>query len=73
MLLLAIPVGFMVNYFYVNSITIFIVNFIAIIPLTIMLSYATKEIALRAGNTLNSLLNATFGYVSPLLVCLNII
>ncbi|XTI93336.1 Sodium/calcium exchanger protein-domain-containing protein [Cenococcum geophilum] len=51
-LLLAIPIGFMVNYLYVNGITIFIVNFIAIIPLTVMLSYATKEIALRAGNIL---------------------
>ena len=63
----------MVNYFYVNGITIFIVNFIAIIPLTIIISYATKEIALRAGNTLGSILNVTFGYVSPLFICPNII
>ena len=73
MLLLTVPVGFIVNYLHVNSITIFIVNFITIIPLTIMLSCATEEIALRAGNTLGGLLNATFGYVSPLLVCPNII
>jgi len=73
MLLLAVPVSFMVNYLYANSITIFIVNFIAIIPLAIMLSYATKEIALRAGNILGGILNVTFRYVSPLLVCSNII
>jgi Ca2+:H+ antiporter len=73
MLLLAVPVGFMVNYLYVNSIAIFIVNFIAIIPLTVIISYATKEIVRRAGNILGSLLNVTFRYVSPLLICPNII
>jgi len=73
MLLLTVPIGFVVNYLHVNGITIFIINFIAIIPLAAMLSYTTKEIALRAGNTLGGLLNATFRYVSPLLVCPNII
>ena len=58
----------MVNYLHVNGIAIFIVNFIAIIPLTVMISCATKEIARRAGNTLGGLLNATFRYVSPLLI-----
>jgi len=73
MLLFAIPVGFIVNYLYINGITIFIINFIAIIPLTAMLSYTTKEITLRAGNTLGGLLNATFRYISPLLIHSNII
>ena len=63
----------MVNYLHINSITIFIVNFIAIILLAIMLSYATKEIALRASNILGGLLNVTFRYVSPLLIYPNII
>ena len=63
----------MVNYLYINGITIFIVNLIAIIPLAIMLSYATKEITLRAGNILGGLLNATFRYIFPLLICPNII
>lgn len=39
------------------------VNFIAIIPLAGMLSYATEEIALRTGEVLGGLLNASFGYV----------
>jgi len=63
----------MVNYLYINSIAIFIVNFITIIPLAVIISYITKEIALRAGNILGSLLNVTLRYVSPLLVCPNII
>jgi len=62
-----------VNYLYVNGIAIFIVNFIAIIPLAAMISCATEEITLRASNILGGLLNATFRYVSPLLVCPNII
>jgi len=53
----------MVNYLNINSVAIFIVNFIAIIPLAVMLSYATKEIALRVSKTLSGLLNATFGYI----------
>jgi len=73
MLLLTVPVSFIVNYLYINGITIFIINFITIIPLTIMLSYTTKEITLRAGNTLGSLLNATFRYISPFLIYPNII
>ena len=73
MLLLAIPVSFIVNYLHINGIAIFIVNFIAIILLTIIISCATKEIALRAGNTLGGLLNITFRYISPLLICPNII
>jgi Ca2+:H+ antiporter len=72
-LLLTIPVGFIVNYLYVNSIAIFIINFITIIPLTVILSYTTKEIALHASDILGGLLNVTFRYISPLFICPNII
>ena len=72
-LLLTIPVGFVVNYLHINGIVIFIVNFIAIILLAAMLSGATEKIALHASDTYGGLLNATFGYISPLLVCPNII
>ena len=58
----------MVNYLDINGIVIFVVNFIAIVPLAAILSHATKEIALRVGKTLSGLLNATFGYIfGPLL------
>ena len=53
----------MVNYLHINGVAIFVVNFIAIVPLAEILSYATEEIALRVGETLGGLLNATFGYV----------
>jgi Ca2+:H+ antiporter len=62
-LLVAAPVGIAINYVdSVGGVAVFIVNFIAIIPLAAMLSFATEEIALRTGETLGGLLNATFGY-----------
>lgn len=66
-LLFAAPVGIAINFVPgMNGIAIFVANFIAIIPLAAMLSFATEEIALRTGETLGGLLNATFGYVAPL-------
>ena len=73
MLLLTISVGFVVNYLYINGIAIFIINFITIILLAAMLSCVIEEIALRAGNILGGLLNATFRYIFPLYIYPNII
>lgn len=60
-LLIMAPVGIAVNYAHVQPVAVFVVNFIAIIPLAAMLSYATEEIAIHTGETLGGLLNATFG------------
>ena len=61
-LLIAVPVGFGVYYSHsVNDIGVFLINFLAIIPLAAMLSNATEELALRVGETLGGLLNASFG------------
>jgi Ca2+:H+ antiporter len=60
-LLIAAPVGIGINYAGVNGKIIFVVNFIAIIPLAGMLSFATEEIALHLGESLGGLLNASFG------------
>lgn len=60
-LLLAVPAGFAVNYAHLNGIVVFVVNFIAIVPLAGMLSYATEELAMHIGETLGGLLNASFG------------
>lgn len=60
-LLLAAPVGIAVNYAGLDGKIIFVVNFIAIIPLAAMLSFATEEIALHVGESLGGLLNASFG------------
>ncbi|TKA47004.1 hypothetical protein B0A49_12827 [Cryomyces minteri] len=67
-LTLMVPVGIALNYTGANPVAVFVVNFIAIIPLAAMLSYATEEIALRVGETLGGLLNATFGNAVELIV-----
>lgn len=60
-LLLAAPVGIGLHFTSVDPLIIFIVNFIAIIPLAGILSFATEEIAIYAGEVLGGLLNASFG------------
>lgn len=60
-LLIAAPVGIGLNYSGVNGVAVFVVNFIAIIPLAGLLGFATEEIALHVGESLGGLLNATFG------------
>ena len=61
-LLIFVPIGIAVNYASgVPRVGVFVINFIAIIPLAAMLSYATEEIAIRTGETIGGLLNATFG------------
>ena len=60
-LLVCAPVGIATNYTGVSGQAVFAINFIAIIPLAAMLGFATEEIALRTGETLGGLINATFG------------
>lgn len=62
LLLVFVPIGIAVNYTGIPRVAVFVINFIAIVPLAGMLSYATEEIALRTGETIGGLLNATFGY-----------
>ncbi|KAJ4414473.1 hypothetical protein N0V85_003124 [Neurospora sp. IMI 360204] len=68
-LLVAAPVGIAINYVEsVPRVAVFVVNFIAIIPLAAMLGFATEEIALRTGEVLGGLLNASFGNAVELIV-----
>lgn len=69
-LFIAAPVGIGLYAADVNPVAIFVVNFIAIIPLAAMLSFATEEIALRTGETIGGLLNATFGNAVELIVAI---
>ncbi|KAM3081657.1 hypothetical protein ACMFMG_005109 [Clarireedia jacksonii] len=69
-LLIAAPVGIALNYAGVNKIVVFVVNFIAIIPLAAMLSFATEELALHVGESLGGLLNASFGNAVEMIVAI---
>lgn len=64
LLLLFIPVGFAVNYTHQRAAIVFSMNFIAIIPCSVTISYAVEEITLRTGDAIGSLLNMTFRQAS---------
>lgn len=67
-LLIAVPIGIALEYAHVNKTAVFIINFIAIIPLAAILSYSTEELAMYIGEVLGGLLNATFGNAVELIV-----
>ncbi|GIZ41668.1 hypothetical protein CKM354_000496700 [Cercospora kikuchii] len=72
-LLVFVPVGIALEYvldksIQKNGIIIFVMNFIAIVPLAAVLSYATEELAMYIGEVLGGLLNATFGNAVELIV-----
>jgi Ca2+:H+ antiporter len=67
-LLLTAPIGIGLHFTKVNPLAPFLVNFIAIIPLAGLLSFATEEIAERVGEVLGGVLNASFGNAVELIV-----
>lgn len=67
-LLVFVPLGILWGFFELSQKWLFIFNFLAIIPLAAILSYATEELADKVGNTLGGLLNATFGNAVELIV-----
>ncbi|KAL9085847.1 MAG: hypothetical protein Q9159_004512, partial [Coniocarpon cinnabarinum] len=70
-LLICVPVGIAIaNVDGISPLAVFLVNFLAIVPLAGTLSYATEEIAMRVGETLGGLLNASFGNATELIVAI---
>ncbi|PWW79843.1 calcium/proton exchanger [Tuber magnatum] len=67
-LLVFAPVGIATHYAGVDPTIVFVMNFIAIIPLAALLSYGTEEIALYCGDVLGGLLNASFGNAVELII-----
>ncbi|KAI0161889.1 Calcium/proton exchanger [Hypoxylon sp. FL1284] len=69
-LLLAAPAGIALHFIEFDGKVVFAVNFIAIVPLAAMLSNATEEIAMRTGEVLGGLINASFGNAVELIVAI---
>lgn len=61
LLLPFIPAGFVVFYTRLSPRIIFCINFVAIVPSSAILGYATQEAAVRVGDRLGALINMTFG------------
>lgn len=67
-LLISVPLGIVAYQCLWNPAKVFALNFLAIIPLAGILSFATEELAVHLGETLGGLLNATLGNAVELIV-----
>eukprot|EP00931_Biecheleriopsis_adriatica_P054197 TRINITY_DN31865_c0_g2_i1.p1 TRINITY_DN31865_c0_g2~~TRINITY_DN31865_c0_g2_i1.p1 ORF type:complete len:416 (+),score=82.68 TRINITY_DN31865_c0_g2_i1:39-1286(+) len=69
-LLLFIPLGLVAQQLKLGPTVVFSLNFVAIIPLAWLIGKATEDVAARIGETAGGLLNATFGNVVEMLLCI---
>jgi len=67
-LLVFLPLGIISGVLGWNPIVVFVMNFLAIMPLAALLSYATEEFSKKVGQTVGGLLNASFGNATELIV-----
>ncbi|KAK9808608.1 hypothetical protein WJX72_000497 [[Myrmecia] bisecta] len=67
-LLLCVPLGIAAHFFNWGAYATFILNFCALIPLALVLGEVTEDLALRFGETIGGLLNATFGNVVEMIL-----
>ncbi|KAK0539634.1 hypothetical protein OC842_000906 [Tilletia horrida] len=70
LLLIFIPVSWALHFAIDNDVVIFVTSFLAIIPLAALLAFGTEEIAMRVGQTLGGLINATLGNAVELIVAI---
>lgn len=67
-LLVFVPLGIIAGKLGWNPTTVFVLNFLAIVPLASLLSFATEEVSVKLGETIGGLMNATFGNAVELIV-----
>ena len=67
-LLIFVPLGIIAGVAEWSPVSVFVLNFFAIIPLAGLLSFATEELSVKLGETLGGLMNATFGNAVELIV-----
>eukprot|EP01025_Chloroclados_australasicus_P065646 TRINITY_DN8943_c0_g3_i1.p1 TRINITY_DN8943_c0_g3~~TRINITY_DN8943_c0_g3_i1.p1 ORF type:complete len:601 (-),score=50.05 TRINITY_DN8943_c0_g3_i1:230-2032(-) len=67
-LLLCIPLGVIADKVNWGPVAVFTLNFCGIIPLALMLGEVTEDLALRFGDVIGGLINATFGNVVELIL-----
>jgi Ca2+:H+ antiporter len=67
-LLVFLPLGIISGAVGWSPAVVFGFNFLAIMPLAALLSFATEELSKKVGQTLGGLLNASFGNATELIV-----
>jgi Ca2+:H+ antiporter len=68
LLLFAVPIAVYAEYVAHDPVLAFVASMIAIMPLAFLMGQATEEIALRTGESVGGLLNATFGNAAELII-----
>jgi len=68
-MLLFVPAGFAVEHMGCSPSVVFGVNFLAIIPLAWLIGKTTEDVSASVGQTAGGLLNATFGNLVEMLIC----
>jgi Ca2+:H+ antiporter len=66
--LLLVPIAIVAAALQVNPLLVFVVAFVALIPLAHLLAESTEILALRTGPRIGGLLNATFGTLTEFIV-----
>jgi len=69
-LLVCVPMGFVVHFLNCPAWIIFGTNFMAILPMAWLIGKSTEDLASVAGDALGGLLNATFGNIVEMLLCI---
>src|SRR5579859_8243611 len=67
-LLVFLPLGIISGALGWSPPLVFVFNFLAIMPLAALLSFATEELSKKVGQTIGGLLNASFGNATELIV-----
>lgn len=68
LLLFCLPLGLVAGKYEWNPTAVFVLNFLAILPLAEILSYSTEELSVSVGQILGGLINATFGNAVEMIV-----
>lgn len=71
LMLLALPAGFWAKHAELEPQYVFLFNFVAIVPLAWLIGKATEDVAAKLGEAAGGLLNATFGNVVEMLLCIS--
>lgn len=70
LLLIFVPLSIFAALFHAQEVYIFVSSFIGMIPLAMLLSKATEDIAVHTNQTLGGLVNVTFGNAVELILCI---
>ncbi|CAE8718974.1 unnamed protein product, partial [Polarella glacialis] len=70
LMLIFIPLGWGAHFMEMSPSRVFLLNFFAIIPLAWLIGKSTEDASAAVGQTLGGLLNATFGNIIEMLICI---